>query len=343
MRSYVPHRSYFIELGPGDAVPGRKRLTSEFGLFGDTFASAYDDQSGTLVLACEFGPPASLKTQTSLPPTLSWRHTRASLHAANKFNSSSTVVALDASRLDDLSKAIRWRLQLLNGCSGMAVLQHHGVVVCGSALENRLVVLRIADGVEVRYVPGMLSVSGAQVQSLTRVQLFAAPAACVREVAVANSDAVYASVLLGRDPDQHAVFAFRWDGARLVDEEQVLEAGVGRNTRPLAALRLSAAAATPAQGPSAAPPPPSEWHLVVGTFGSPTVRVLALPSRRVVWEGAVPSTSAGQWSGGEIWGLAADPCGAALIVCRAAGLLEALPWPWPGLDLRSSPHREADA
>jgi hypothetical protein len=106
------------------------------------------------------------------------------------------------------------------------------------------------------------------------------------------------------------VSAFRWDGAALVAEGVVDAAGATHDCRPLAVV----------------PPAPGQRtsYLVVGTFYSPTLRVLSLPDRRLV--------HTHELDGMQVMGLAADPSGTALAVCdRSSEAIHVLPWPLPGI------------
>jgi hypothetical protein len=62
----------------------------------------------------------------------------------------------------------------------------------------------------------------------------------------------------------------------------------------------------------------------VGTFREPTLLVLSLPDRRLVYTHTL--------EGMEVSGLAADPSGTALAVCDTASkAIHVLPWPLPGM------------
>ena len=105
----------------------------------------------------------------------------------------------------------------------------------------------------------------------------------------------------GQDPVEHGRVGVVW---------QVKAAGTADAWRPLAVV----------------PPRPGSYtsHLVVGTNGSPHLRVLKLPDLELVHEVRL--------DGMKVTGLAAHPSGEALFVCdRVSWAIYVLPWPLEGM------------
>jgi DNA-binding beta-propeller fold protein YncE len=187
---------------------------------------------------------------------------------------------------DAVSKAVRWSTSLGGGCEGIAVLPAQGAVIVSDFHGYKLRVHRLSDGVRV-----------ASANAVLATYVAADPA----------SGTVYVSTVARSSRE---VSAFRWDGAALVAEGVVGAAGTAVDDRPLAML----------------PPTPGRHtsYLVVGTRLKPTLRVLSLPSRRLVHTHTL--------DGMLVTGLAADPSGTALAVCDyTSNAIHVLPWPLPGM------------
>jgi hypothetical protein len=205
----------------------------------------------------------------------------------------SKLVAVDAA-----SREVRWSTALGSECFDIAVLPAQGVVVVVSSdwRSRKLYVLRLSDGTYTASV-------------------------AVREPSFIAADPVYATLYVSTFIDEYndfcGVTTFRWDGAALVFDGFVEAAGSTNNYRPLAVV-------PPASGQHSSGQCTS--YLVVGTFYSPTLHVLSLPDRRLVY--------AHELEGMQVTGLAADPSGTALAVCdRASKSIHVLPWPLPGMEL----------
>jgi hypothetical protein len=193
----------------------------------------------------------------------------------------SKIVAVDAA-----SRVVCWSAELGGRCWGIAVLPAQGVVVVSDYDHGKLHVHRLSHGVRV---------------ASTKAE----NATCVA------ADPASGTVCASTDArPSRVVSSFRWDGAALVAEGVVEDAGTADYLRPLAVM-----------------PPTVGRHtsyLVVGTLRMPTLHVLSLPDRRLVHTHTL--------EGMEVAGLAADPSGTALAVCDAASkAINVLPWPLPGM------------
>ena len=198
--------------------------------------------------------------------------------------------------VDPASYALRWKRALMydRECRGLAALPSQGVVLALG--DSRIEAFRLADGEKV----GSLEAPG--------LAMFLA--------ADPVSGAVFAG---GCEPDS-AIFnvvASAWLGGGA--------GGRGGRFSPLACV--SAARIAGGYRPIAVVPPgpgKAASHLVVGTTGEPELLVLALPSLVLVHEHRL--------EGVRVYGLAADPCGAALAVCDGvASAIHVLAWPLPGM------------
>jgi hypothetical protein len=106
------------------------------------------------------------------------------------------------------------------------------------------------------------------------------------------------------------VSIFKWDGAELVAKGRLDAAGSTGKHRPLAVV----------------PPTPGKHTpcLIVGTYGTPALRVLSLPDLRVIHEHTL-------W-GIKVMGMATDSAGTVLAVCDyVSKAVQVLPWPLPGM------------
>jgi hypothetical protein len=112
----------------------------------------------------------------------------------------------------------------------------------------------------------------------------------------------------------NSISSARWDAASstFVLDGRVPSIDAGQSFRPLTVV-------PPAHGKSTS-------HLVVGTCYSPVLRIYSLPDHVLVHT----HTLAGK--GMRVEGLAADPCGTALVVCdgHSSNVL-ILAWPLPGM------------
>ena len=203
----------------------------------------------------------------------------------------SKLVAVDAA-----SRAVRWSTVLGSECLDIAVLPAQGVVVASDWRSRKLYVLRLSDGTYTASV-------------------------AVREPSFIAADPVYATLYVSTFFDEYndfcGVTTFRWDGAAMVFDGVVEAAGSTYNYGPLAVV-------PPASGQHSSGQCTS--YLVVGTLNSPSLRVLSLPDRRLVYTHTL--------EGMKVTGLAADPSGTALAVCdKASKSIHVLPWPLPGMEL----------
>ena len=109
------------------------------------------------------------------------------------------------------------------------------------------------------------------------------------------------------------IHAWSWaDGSGLRAEGPVPAAGVEVGPRPLAVM-------PPAPGKRTA-------HLIVGTRERSELHVLSLPGLALI--------QTHRLEGVDLAGLAADPWGGALAVCRLGSLnIDVLLWPLPGMPL----------
>jgi hypothetical protein len=187
--------------------------------------------------------------------------------------------------VDAASRAVRWSAALGCNCLGIAALPAQDVVIVSDRKHEKLHVHRLSDGVRV-----------ASTKATYPTYVTADPA----------SGTVYAST--GAYPS--SVSAFRWDRAALVADGVVEAAGTADNLRPVAVM----------------PPTPDRHtsYLVVGTCDKPTLLVLSLPDRRLIYTHTLEGMKA--------TGLASDPSATALAVCDfASKAIHVLPWPLPGM------------
>jgi hypothetical protein len=211
-----------------------------------------------------------------------------------------TLVAL---RRD--THALRWQSNIVNNCTGLAVLPQQGVVIASSYYGNALYALQTSDGT---------LASTAEIFQPTYV------------AAEPRAGLVFAS---SYDDGAGTVIAFQWRGVSgLTRLHAVDAAGVTPARRPLAVL-------PPLQGCTRS-------HLVVGTQRTSTLLVLALPECRLVHTHELPGvhvTGLGADSSvPEPWELAppgsggAPPAPHALVVLDSASKdALVLPWPLPGM------------
>lgn len=199
--------------------------------------------------------------------------------------------------VDPTTYAPRWKRALMydRECRGLAALPSHGIVLALG--DSRIQAFRLSDGEKV----GSLEAPG--------LTMFLA------------ADPVSGAVFVGGCEPSSAIFtvvASAWLGGGATG-------GRGGHFSPLSfvpAARLAGgyrpiAVVPPGPGKAAS-------HLVVGTTGEPELLVLALPSLALVHEHRL--------EGVRVYGLAADPCGAALVVCDgAASAVHVLAWPLPGM------------
>jgi GNAT superfamily N-acetyltransferase len=209
--------------------------------------------------------------------------------AAAFCNESNTLLLADANdehsvlvAVDVTSRLLRWSVKVKDDCDGVAVLSALGLVFHGTLHSTQLFARRMSDGVEVAVceLPGESHVA----------YITADPA----------TSTVYASLREG------AVAIVRWiDGAFLFDG--LLEAaGDRQDWRPLAVVPPSTRNKTA--------------HLVVGTFGTPTLLVISLPDHKLVRSHTL--------GGMMIVGIAADASGMILGVANnVTDTVHVLPWP----------------
>jgi hypothetical protein len=234
---------------------------------------------------------------TPLPP-LSVTGVRLSeqTRAAAYVNSSNTLLLADfngnASKLvavDMTSRVVRWTTapgMFDASLFGIAVLSQQGVVVVSSYQDNMLHAHHLSDGMRIT-----------SVEVTWCTYLASDPAAGTIYISAGTRERL-------------SVVAHRWDGATLVADGIVADAGVAPTSRPLAVM----------------PPAPGQHtsYLIVGTVASPTLHVISLPGRRLFHTHTL--------EGMQVTGLAADPSGTALAVCDfVSEAVHVLPWPLPGM------------
>lgn len=203
----------------------------------------------------------------------------------------------------------------LESCYGIAVLPREGVCFATSYVSDLLVVHRLSDGVRVASLK-------------------------MRDPNFVAADPESSTFFVG---DFYGVHSGRWVGGAgggwaprthvgpvsltelaspltLIDSPGI-DVGVG-HSRPMAYMppctrngrRLPA-------------------HLVVGSMGTPTLHILALPSLRLVLEYRLCDPGSGRLA--HVRGLAGDPLGGALLVWDESisekGAILTLPWPLPGM------------
>jgi hypothetical protein len=129
-----------------------------------------------------------------------------------------------------------------------------------------------------------------------------------------TSDPLTGTVFGGDIGSKPGVRALTWtaDFSTLEpDAEIVAEAGVARETRPMAVM-------APAPGKRVA-------YLVVATLAKPQLRILELPSRRCIHVAELPLEV-------KVLGMSADHTGTALVISDFASKTTiAMPWPFPGM------------
>lgn len=206
-------------------------------------------------------------------------------------DASGSLVLADSTRLvalDPTNSSIRWSTPPGAFDDCYGIAVLPHVVVAASRHDSLLHAYRLADG----------------------TRLSTVEAKCPIYVATdVTSQSVFVSVGFG----SCVVQAFHWDGVGLRARGTVKAAGTADAWRPLAVV----------------PPRPGSYtsHLVVGTNGSPHLRVLKLPELELVHEVRL--------DGMKVTGLAAHPSGEALFVCdRVSWAIYVLPWPLEGM-LRS--------
>lgn len=196
---------------------------------------------------------------------------------------------------DLLARSVKWAQSIGVGCYGIASLANFGVFV--HSAKDQLCVRRFTDG---QSVASARCASPMFIAAFERT-LFVDSAATVR--------------------------AFRWNGqshgtlslSDHVREDEDL--GVLAEDGHVEILHDTGSRS--AGHPLAVMPPSSSSHgsfLIVGTRYSSELVVLALPERRLVHKQTL--------EGMTIMGLAADPCGAALVICDGSSKsVHVLPWP----------------
>lgn len=199
----------------------------------------------------------------------------------------STVVAIDAT-----SHAPLWSQTVPWDCEGIVLLPLVGIIV---VVGDRQVNIRCI-------------VNGTQISSIH----------AGRPVCFAAADPSTGTVFVGVGPraghsSLYEVLMWRWtDGIVMRDLVPIPAAGSSTADRPLAVV-------PPARGKRVS-------HLVVGTFGLSTLRVLSLLDLTLV--------HVHDLVGMRVVGLAGDPSGLALAVCdEVSQAVHVLSWPWPGLSL----------
>jgi hypothetical protein len=236
---------------------------------------------------------------TPLPPILALR----SVIALAIDDTSDTLILTSASEassrivaVNATSGEVLWesRVGVINHCLGAAVITSRGVVVLSSREE--LGVFRVSDGAKLSRVA-------------CNEPSFVVWDACTQRV--------YATVLEGR---ASVIASFKWSGT---DGDQLVQ--------DKAASRFPALADEfgPPSFPLAIVPPVAgaSSQLVICSSRSRVLRVVSLVDMALVAEFLLPEGH------GNVKGLAADPCGTALVVCSSeAGAAFVLPWPLKGLE-----------
>lgn len=192
---------------------------------------------------------------------------------------------------DDWS--VRWSTEpgRVIQCGGLTVLARQGIVVASACEGRALHALRIDTGASI------------------------GPPVPANNPTYLATDSMTGTIFADTSDGAGNFSVARWQWSEpeqaLVPLGVIEAAGVATNWRPIAVM----------------PPAPGKRlsHLIVGTYNSSVLRILALPSLELVADTSAPNDMV-------VWGLAADPAGTALVILdHTSRAAQVVAWPWAGL------------